>query len=41
MNEKTAFIWSAKFYKAGEFSFGEQKLGTQAHKNPRSLPYQL
>ena len=29
---KTAFVQSAKFYKAGEFSLSEQKLGTHAHK---------
>ena len=29
---ETAFIWSAKFYKAGEFSPGEWKQDTHAHK---------
>ena len=29
---KTAFLQSAKFCKAGEFSLGERKLGTHAHK---------
>ena len=36
----SVFIHSAKFYKAGEFSLGEQKLGqVRMHtKNQRSLP---
>ena len=29
---KTAFLQSEKFYKAGELSLGERKLGTHAHK---------
>ena len=34
---KTTLIRSAKFYKVGEFSLGERKLGTHAHHKIRDL----